>query len=111
MYPVFIMWLSVYVRHRVKIIIKNGETKGNQSITENRDNIFNNFIFLDLFKVSMDIYRYAAYLNMFLTVLKLQHRYDKNANDKIVINDIIVFNKSIEIILVTCLTLSNVNIM
>lgn len=45
MYPVFIMWLSVYVRHRVKIIIKNGETKGNQSITENRDNIFNNFIF------------------------------------------------------------------
>lgn len=66
---------------------------------------------LDLFKVSMDIYRYAAYLNMFLTVLKLQPRYDKNANDKIVINDIIVFNKSIEIILVTCLTLSNVNIM
>lgn len=66
---------------------------------------------LDLFKVGMDIYRYAAYLNMFLTVLKLQPRYDKNANDKIVINDIIVFNKSIEIILVTCLTLSNVNIM
>lgn len=66
---------------------------------------------LDLFKVSIDIYRYAAYLNMFLTVLKLQHRYDKNANDKIVINDIIVFNKSIEIILVTCLTLSNSNIM
>lgn len=64
---------------------------------------------LDLFKVSMDIYRYAAYLNMFLTVLKLQPRYDKNANDKIVINDIIVFNKSIEIILVTCLTLFNVN--
>lgn len=66
---------------------------------------------LDLFKVSMDIYRYAAYLNMFLTVLKLQPIYDKNANDKIVINDTIVFNKSIEIILVTCLTLSNSNIM
>lgn len=59
----------------------------------------------------MDIYRHAAYLNMFLTVLKSQPRYDKNANDKIVINDIIVFNKSIEIILVTCLTLSNVNLM
>lgn len=66
---------------------------------------------LDLFKVSMDIYRHAAYLNMFLTVLKLQPIYDKNANDKIVINDTIVFNKSIEIILVTCLTLSNSNIM
>lgn len=66
---------------------------------------------LDLFKVSIDIYRYAAYLNMFLTVLKLQPRYDKNANDKIVINDTILFNKSIEIILVTCLTLSNSNIM